>query len=59
MDKAHSFSNRPIVTLILQVALKPNTLMPFGSGVKACPSNEFAKLETGDPDYDLSFDHQV
>ncbi|KAM3342045.1 abscisic acid 8'-hydroxylase 4-like [Capsicum galapagoense] len=26
-------------------ALKPNTFMPFGSGVHACPGNELAKLE--------------
>ncbi|KAK6130858.1 hypothetical protein DH2020_035404 [Rehmannia glutinosa] len=25
--------------------LKPNTFMPFGSGVHACPGNELAKLE--------------
>ncbi|MBA0720679.1 hypothetical protein Golax_008289 [Gossypium laxum] len=28
-----------------QVAPKPNTFMPFGSGVHACPGNELAKLE--------------
>ncbi|KAL2318554.1 hypothetical protein Fmac_032430 [Flemingia macrophylla] len=28
-----------------EVAPKPNTLMPFGSGVHACPGNELAKLE--------------
>ncbi|KAG6624659.1 abscisic acid 8'-hydroxylase CYP707A1-like [Carya illinoinensis] len=27
------------------VAPKPNTFMPFGSGVHACPGNELAKLE--------------
>ncbi|KAL2574814.1 hypothetical protein AAZV13_17G210400 [Glycine max] len=29
-----------------EVAPKPNTFMPFGSGVHACPGNELAKLET-------------
>ncbi|CAI9777773.1 unnamed protein product [Fraxinus pennsylvanica] len=28
-----------------ETAPKPNTYMPFGSGVHACPGNEFAKLE--------------
>lgn len=28
-----------------EVAPKPNTFMPFGSGVHACPGNELAKLE--------------
>ncbi|XP_062024266.1 abscisic acid 8'-hydroxylase CYP707A1-like [Rosa rugosa] len=28
-----------------QVAPKPNTFMPFGIGVHACPGNELAKLE--------------
>ena len=28
-----------------QVAPRPNTFMPFGSGVHACPGNELAKLE--------------
>ncbi|CAH9078085.1 unnamed protein product [Cuscuta europaea] len=28
-----------------QKAPKPNTFMPFGSGVHACPGNELAKLE--------------
>lgn len=28
-----------------EVARKPNTFMPFGSGVHACPGNELAKLE--------------
>ncbi|CAA2992837.1 abscisic acid 8 -hydroxylase 4-like [Olea europaea subsp. europaea] len=28
-----------------EAAPKPNTFMPFGSGVHACPGNEFAKLE--------------
>ncbi|GMH16671.1 hypothetical protein Nepgr_018512 [Nepenthes gracilis] len=28
-----------------EVTLKPNTFMPFGSGVHACPGNELAKLE--------------
>ncbi|CAA2953868.1 abscisic acid 8 -hydroxylase 4-like [Olea europaea subsp. europaea] len=28
-----------------EAAPKPNTYMPFGSGVHACPGNEFAKLE--------------
>lgn len=29
----------------MQVAPKPNTFMPFGNGVHACPGNEIAKLE--------------
>ncbi|KAE9588419.1 putative (+)-abscisic acid 8'-hydroxylase [Lupinus albus] len=29
-----------------EVAPKPNTFMPFGSGVHSCPGNELAKLET-------------
>ena len=29
----------------MQVSPKPNTFMPFGSGVHACPGNELAKLE--------------
>ncbi|KAK7383136.1 hypothetical protein VNO78_28807 [Psophocarpus tetragonolobus] len=29
-----------------EVAPKPNTFMPFGSGVHVCPGNELAKLET-------------
>ncbi|MED6157772.1 hypothetical protein PIB30_026441 [Stylosanthes scabra] len=29
-----------------EVTPKPNTFMPFGSGVHACPGNELAKLET-------------
>ncbi|XP_027331128.1 abscisic acid 8'-hydroxylase CYP707A1-like [Abrus precatorius] len=29
-----------------EVGPKPNTFMPFGSGVHACPGNELAKLET-------------
>jgi len=29
----------------MQVAPKPNTYMPFGSGVHACPGSELAKLE--------------
>lgn len=29
-----------------EVSPKPNTFMPFGSGVHACPGNELAKLET-------------
>lgn len=29
----------------MKVAPKPNTFMPFGSGVHACPGNELAKLE--------------
>ncbi|MCL7034540.1 hypothetical protein MKW94_028407 [Papaver nudicaule] len=28
-----------------EVAPKPNTFMPFGTGVHACPGNELAKLE--------------
>ncbi|KAL5558854.1 hypothetical protein UlMin_035065 [Ulmus minor] len=28
-----------------EVAPKPNTFMPFGSGVHSCPGNELAKLE--------------
>ncbi|KAE8652090.1 hypothetical protein Csa_023987, partial [Cucumis sativus] len=28
-----------------EVAPRPNTFMPFGSGVHACPGNELAKLE--------------
>ncbi|KAI9200586.1 hypothetical protein LWI28_010130 [Acer negundo] len=28
-----------------EVSPKPNTFMPFGSGVHACPGNELAKLE--------------
>ncbi|WOL06569.1 abscisic acid 8'-hydroxylase 3-like [Canna indica] len=28
-----------------EVAPKPNTFLPFGSGVHACPGNELAKLE--------------
>lgn len=31
--------------MICQAAAKPNTFMPFGSGVHACPGNELAKLE--------------
>ncbi|MCH81831.1 abscisic acid 8'-hydroxylase [Trifolium medium] len=29
----------------MQVAPKPNTYMPFGRGVHACPRSELAKLE--------------
>lgn len=29
----------------IQVAPKPNTFLPFGSGAHACPGNELAKLE--------------
>ena len=29
----------------LQATPKPNTFMPFGSGVHSCPGNELAKLE--------------
>lgn len=30
---------------LMQNPPKPNTFMPFGSGVHACPGNELAKLE--------------
>jgi hypothetical protein len=29
----------------MQVAPRPNTFIPFGNGVHACPANELAKLE--------------
>lgn len=29
----------------LQIAPKPNTFLPFGSGAHACPGNELARLE--------------
>lgn len=29
----------------MQVAPRPNTFVPFGLGVHACPGNELAKLE--------------
>jgi (+)-abscisic acid 8'-hydroxylase len=31
--------------LCVQVAPRPSTFLPFGSGVHACPGNELAKLE--------------
>lgn len=35
----------PFLSMSIKVAPKPNTFMPFGSGVHACPGNELAKLE--------------
>ena len=34
-----------VFMVVMQVAPKPNTFMPFGSGVHSCPGNELAKLE--------------
>ncbi|XP_031477764.1 abscisic acid 8'-hydroxylase 2-like [Nymphaea colorata] len=30
---------------IKQVSPRPNTFLPFGTGIHSCPGNEFAKLE--------------
>lgn len=29
----------------MQIAPKPNTFLPFGTGAHSCPGNELAKLE--------------
>ncbi|OMO78944.1 Cytochrome P450 [Corchorus capsularis] len=39
------YKDDELFSLFSQVAPKPNTFMPFGSGVHACPGNELAKLE--------------
>lgn len=40
-----SFSLHMCSFMYFQVAPKPNSFLPFGSGVHACPGNELAKLE--------------
>ncbi|KAJ6846461.1 abscisic acid 8'-hydroxylase 1-like [Iris pallida] len=43
---AHNFSDpEKFDPSRFEVAPKPNTFMPFGSGTHACPGNELAKLE--------------